>query len=227
MPAETILEGQAERDAKAVERLVLFTDAVVAIIITLMVLEVKPPALPHHATDRQLLDELAHSWPKFLAVLVSFLVIGLFWTMHHRHFNWVRRVTGRVVWLNLLYLLALATIPYATAVLAEHPGRTGTILYASTLAVVSCISALLWWALSRDPDIVPHEPARHAMQVGTATSLAAAAIFASSIGIAMIGTTLARCFWILVLFSHLLVHRIDRRRASKPTPATPGPKPDA
>jgi hypothetical protein len=42
----------------------------------------------------------------------------------------------------------------------------------------------------------------------------------------MIGTTLARCFWILVLFSHLLVHRIDRRRAGKPTPATPGPKPD-
>jgi uncharacterized membrane protein len=70
-------------------------------------------------------------------------VIGLFWTMHHRHFNWVRRVTGRVVWLNLLYLLALATIPYATAVLAVHPGRTGTILYASTLAVVSCISALV------------------------------------------------------------------------------------
>ena len=64
------------------------------------------------------------------------------------------------------------------------------------------------------------------MQVGTATSLAAAAVFASSIGIAMIGTTLARCFWILVLFSHLLVHRIDRRRAGKPTPATPGPKPD-
>jgi len=73
-----------ELDARAVERLVFFSDAVIAIIITLMVLKVRLPQLPEHAGDAALRSALAALGPKYHAVLLSFCVIGLFWMVHHR-----------------------------------------------------------------------------------------------------------------------------------------------
>jgi uncharacterized membrane protein len=80
---------ESKLDDRAVDRLVFFSDAVIAIIITLMVLEVRLPALPEHTSDAEVLRALVALWPKYLAVALSFLVIGLFWTLHHRRFNWV------------------------------------------------------------------------------------------------------------------------------------------
>ena len=108
MAAETsgTLEHSSEFDIKSVDRLVFFSDAVIAIIITLMVLEVRLPRCPQHASQEQVLEALVAPVAKYLAVVLSFLVIGLFWTLHHRRFNWVRHVDGQLVWINLLFLLA-------------------------------------------------------------------------------------------------------------------------
>jgi len=111
---------ERELDARAVDRLVFFSDAVIAIIITLMVLEVRLPVLPEHVGEAEVLRAILALWPKYLAVVLSYLVIGLFWTLHHRRFNWVRRVDATLVWLNLLYLLAIACVPFATSLTAEH-----------------------------------------------------------------------------------------------------------
>jgi uncharacterized membrane protein len=92
---------ERDLDARAVDRLVFFADAVIAIIITLMVLEVRLPTLAEHASEAEVLRALIALWPKYLAVVLSFLVIGLFWTLHHRRFNRVRRVDSALVWLDL------------------------------------------------------------------------------------------------------------------------------
>ena len=84
---------EEERQRGAVERLALFTDAVVAIVITLMVLEVKPP---HIRAEGELLPALRGLWHEYLAVAISFLVIGLFWTRHHALFQWVKRHDARL-----------------------------------------------------------------------------------------------------------------------------------
>jgi uncharacterized membrane protein len=104
---------------------------------------VRLPPLPEHTSDAEVLRALLALWPKYLAVVLSFLVIGLFWTLHHRRFNWVRRVDAPLVWLNLLFLLAMACVPFATALTAEHPGRTSTIVYAGVLGVASLITSVL------------------------------------------------------------------------------------
>jgi uncharacterized membrane protein len=190
--------SEVERDRKRVERLVLFTDAVVAIIITLMVLEVKMPTLPHHASDAQLTQALSDLWPKYLAVFLSFMVVGQFWSMHHRRFAWVPHVTAPVVWLNLLFLLFLATIPFVTAILAEQTGRLSTMLYAADLAIVSLIVLVLWWVLGRDARIKEDPTAR---------------LFLVSIGIATMNPTLARYSWALVFFANVLVRWLHRRKS--------------
>lgn len=199
---------ESKLDDRAVDRLVFFSDAVIAIIITLMVLEVRLPALPEHGSDAQVLRALLALWPKYLAVVLSFLVIGLFWTLHHRRFNWVRRVDGALVWLDLVYLLVLACVPFATSLTSEHPGRTSTIVYAGVLGLASLISGVLWWHVGRRPEIMANAGAYREMRLATLMSLVSAGVFGVSIIVAFLSADLAKYFWVLVFLANRVAHQV-------------------
>src|SRR5689334_3106587 len=87
------------------DRMIFFSDAVFAIAITILVLEIKIPQIPHDQVTNQLLTQsLADLLPKFAGFIVSFFIIGLFWTIHHRLFGYVIDYDNRLIWLNLFYL---------------------------------------------------------------------------------------------------------------------------
>ena len=86
------------------ERLILFSDAVFAIAITLLVIEIKIPEIHENVSDQALLNSLGHLIPKFIGFIISFLLIGLYWTVHHRMFGFVVNYTPRLLWLNLFFL---------------------------------------------------------------------------------------------------------------------------
>ena len=75
----------------------------------------------------------------------------------------MRRVDATLAWLNLLYLLAIACVPFATSLTAEHPGRTSTIVYAGVLGLATLISALLWRHVGRRPEIMASAAASREM----------------------------------------------------------------
>src|SRR5215204_5839473 len=79
------------------ERLILFSDAVFAIAITLLVIEIKIPEVHENVSDKVLLHELKHLVPKFIGFLISFMLIGLYWTIHHRMFGFVTNYNKRLV----------------------------------------------------------------------------------------------------------------------------------
>lgn len=130
------------------ERLILFSDAVFAIAITLLVIEIKIPEIPHdQVTDGSLLQALAHLIPKFIGFLISFLLIGQYWIVHHRLFGYVISFTGRLIWLNILFLLAVALMPFSTGFYSEYV-MTGTItpviFYTSNIAFLGIINFSMW-----------------------------------------------------------------------------------
>lgn len=136
------------------ERLILFSDAVFAIAITLLVIEIKIPELPHDTvTDNDLLRALAHLIPKFIGFLISFLLIGQYWIVHHRMFGYVTSFTGRLVWLNILFLLAVALMPFSTGFYSEYvltKTMTPVIFYTSNIAFLGIINFCMWRYIS-DP----------------------------------------------------------------------------
>jgi len=96
-------------------RMEAFTDGVIAVIITIMVLELK---LPHEATWRALLANL----PVFLSYVLSFVYVGIYWNNHHHMLQMVTHVSGRVLWANLFFLFWLSLFPFTTSWLNEsHP----------------------------------------------------------------------------------------------------------
>ena len=127
------------------ERLVFFSDAVFAIAITILVLDIRLPAGEEALTDAELLAQLLGIWHKYLAYIISFLVIGSFWISHHRKFRYNRHYDSNLRFLNLLLLMAIAFIPFPSSVISEHGYRTATIFYALTIIVAGSMSVALWW----------------------------------------------------------------------------------
>jgi uncharacterized membrane protein len=117
-------------------RLEAFTDGVVAVIITIMVLELKPP---HDATWEGLMQN-SHV---FLSYVLSFVYVGIYWNNHHHMLNVVKHVDGKVMWANLFFLFWLSLFPFTTAWINEAepvPAPVPTAVY----GVVLLMTALAW-----------------------------------------------------------------------------------
>ena len=118
-------------------RLEAFSDGVIAIIITIMVLELKVP----HGSE---LAKLAPLIPVFLCYLLSFVYIGIYWNNHHHLFQLTEQVTGGVLWANLHLLFWLSVLPFSTGWMGEnHFERWPTILYGLNLL----LCAIAWYIL--------------------------------------------------------------------------------
>jgi uncharacterized membrane protein len=104
----------------ALERMVFFSDAVFAIAITLLVIELHAPALPRDSSDLAHLQALASLTPNFVGFAVSFAVIGTFWMGHHRAFGLAAHYSPRVLGWNLSLLCLIAFMPFVTAYLSSN-----------------------------------------------------------------------------------------------------------
>jgi uncharacterized membrane protein len=120
-------------------RLEAFSDGVIAVIITIMVLEMKVP----HGAD---LAALAPLWPVFLSYVLSFVFVGIYWNNHHHMLHVTERVNGAILWANLHLLFWLSLIPFVTGWMGENNfAPAPTALY----GVVLLAAAIAYWILQR------------------------------------------------------------------------------
>jgi uncharacterized membrane protein len=119
------------------DRLVAFTDGVIAVIITIMVLEMKAP---HDAS----LSALAGTVPVFLSYILSFVYVAIYWSNHHHFFHLVHRVNGGLLWANLHLLFWLSLVPFTTSWLGEHhDAAIPTAVYGISLL----LPAVAWYVM--------------------------------------------------------------------------------
>jgi uncharacterized membrane protein len=126
------------------ERLVFFSDAVFAIAVTLLVLEIRPPE-----DTRHLLQGLAALWPSYLSYAITFLLIGQVWANHHVMFDHIRVADRAVLFLNTLLLMDIAFLPFAASVLAAalrtgHGQRTAVVFHGTTFLLAAVLFNVIW-----------------------------------------------------------------------------------
>src|SRR5476649_1663109 len=125
-------------------RLAAFSDGVIAIIITIMVLELK---VPHRADG---LSDLKELLPVFLSYVLSFIYVGIYWNNHHHMFQSTERVTGGILWANLHLLFWLSLFPFTTAwVGANHLAPAPTAVYGFVLLMAGVAYYILERAIIR------------------------------------------------------------------------------
>lgn len=136
-------KAQHNRDAFQLERLILFTDAVFAIAITLLVIELKVPELEHR-TEHEALNGFLRLMPKLIGFFISFFIIAIYWVAHHRIFRFVRHLDTRLIWLNMVFLLCIVLMPFTTAYQSEYGMlRTPWIIYSINIIATGLMQARL------------------------------------------------------------------------------------
>jgi uncharacterized membrane protein len=181
------------------ERLVFFSDAVFAIAITLLALEIRLPEVGNKMDNAGLQAALLGNWHQYLAYAISFLVIGSFWSAHHRKFRLIRRFDRWLILMNLLFLMSIAFIPFSSSVISEYSNRTGTIFYALTMALVGICLAAEWGYAAHHHRLIDSSLDARQVRRQLIAPLLTSAIFLLSIGLAFLHEDLAKFSWLLIL----------------------------
>jgi TMEM175 potassium channel family protein len=187
----------AHRETFKAERMIMFSDAVMAVAITLLVLDLK---LPEGVSDAQLGGALQSSLHGIGVYVLSFIVVGMFWMGHHEQYSYIRRVDVPLMWINMVYLMTIGLIPFVTSLLSDHGTALSTCLYAGVLVATSLLSTLSWWYAARDPQLMPADVPESVRREGLLSTLLTAAVFALSIVIALVWSPVAgQLSWLLLI----------------------------
>lgn len=185
-------------DETGLERLIFFSDAVFAIAITLLALEIRLPELPEHVSNAELLAALGSIWPKYLSFVISFLVIGSYWIVHHRIFRNVRRYDGRLMLLNLLLLMAVSFVPFPTALLGEHNNLVSAVFYALAMTLVGFLTVMIFAYISAGGRLLEQPLTPLIFRQRLLRMLIAPLVFLFSIGVAFWDPNWAQYSWLLI-----------------------------
>jgi uncharacterized membrane protein len=181
-----------------VDRIVAFSDAVFAVVLTLLVLPIATGV--HLPAGGSLSSEVWALRPRILAFAISFLVAGQFWIAHHRMFEHIRRSDTTMTWLNLVVLLTMTWLPFPSAVLGLRAGdddHFAVVFFAVSLAATSLALTVLWWHALRAGLVDERDDA--AVARSTARSLTTLGTFLAGIGLAFFGLVPALLAWLVLL----------------------------
>ncbi len=185
------------------ERLVFFSDAVIAIAITLLALEIRLPEAAG-AEGISLGQRLLLMWPRYFGYFVSFWVIALYWVAHHRCFRHIAQYDRRLIYLNFLFLMFVAFMPFPTSLLFTHPTEAISVaLYAGTAAGMGFSLALLWLYASRRNFLTPRLPEAVGYYIRLYLLLPPL-VFAISAGVAFLSPAIGMYLWFLLIPIYVL-----------------------
>lgn len=179
--------------------MILFSDAVFAIAITLLVIELRVPELKDRVSEGAVLNEVGKLMPKFIGFLFSFFLIGLYWTVHHRLFGYLVDYTRKLLWLNLGFLFFIVLMPFSTSFYSDYSKPetikliTPLAFYVGNLWCIGIMNFLLWGYISNPKNKIAHGiPGGHFIQLAKVRSLMVPFVFAWTIPAALFYPGLAR-----------------------------------
>ena len=164
------------------ERVLFLSDGVVAIIMTLLVLEIHVPELHNGQTLVQALESIR---PSFVAFLISFVVVAIAWAGHRDLFTVIRRTDRALVWLNLIYLFPLCLVPFGAALIARYPSEAVSLrLYGFLLVLIAATRIAIWVYATGQSHLLYERPDTRFRRAGVLVVIAPTAAYAVAIVIA-------------------------------------------
>jgi uncharacterized membrane protein len=188
------------------DRIVNLSDRVFAIAITLLVLDIRVPAISENLVSSQLPGALLSLWPKYPGYMLSFVGISAFWLIHHSIFRPIRSYDRILLYLNFLFLMVVAFVPFPTSLLGEYGDHQLPVaIYAATLAVGRLLLTAIHWYSTRNDRLLdePQDPAT--VRFFLIRGLTIPTIFLLSIVIAFFSVSVAIWTWLVMLAVDTLV----------------------
>jgi uncharacterized membrane protein len=186
------------------------TDGVIAIVLTILVLELQVP----ENLGGQSLEESFHELrPTLVAWIISFLITGMYWVAHRDLFSRVMIVNRDVVWLNLLCLLTVSLIPFAASVLGRFDEEPIALrLYGAVMIVATVMRLLLYWYVVRRPELLWPDERAEKVGIGLGITAGPLIVYAAAMVVADFSTTLSVILYLAVPVLYFLVVTALRAR---------------
>lgn len=194
-------------------RTLALSDGIFAIAMTLVAFQIQAPNLQGGAIHH-LAHALAHLAPDYYVFALTFFVIGAFWMGHHRLFRQLRRADERLMSINLVFLAAIALLPFPSAVLGRYGGEaSAVILYALNMMAVGVLLGILTLVAQRRRLLAPSmTPAGVRRAVWRSASLVA--VFGASIPVALVDANVAPFIWLAIVPARVISRAAEARRPS-------------
>jgi uncharacterized membrane protein len=207
-----MIGGRGAEAGRELDRIVNFSDAVFAIVITLLVLDIQVPDIPEGLISQELPSRILDLGPRFLSYVISFLVIAIYWQVHHRVFRPIRRYDRTLVWLNFLFLMSISFLPFPTSLLGEYgEEQLSVVVYAANVSIASLLLVSISWYATAERRLVVPELDDEAEKIRRAQGLAVPIVFLLSIGISFFSPRAAMYSWLLLFVIDPIIRRTMSR----------------
>jgi len=187
------------------DRLVFFSDAVIAISITLLGLRLTVPL----GDNKDLIHALYEMWPRFEFYLISFVMIGLYWHLHHRLFKIIIKHDTTLILLNFLWLICVTILPFSTDLLGRYNlSHTATVIYMLNLIAIGVAKLSIWLYATHNHRLISKRLSAKSIRYGTIRALIPIFVFASAIAVSFIHVVISKYALILVFIIPPFVHNL-------------------
>lgn len=198
---------QAESNQMPTTRIEALSDGVFAIVITLLVLELRVPEIPEALVSKQLLPSLLEMLPKLVSYIASFLTVGVYWVAHHNIFHLVRRSDHVLKWLNLLFLMCISFVPFPTALLGEYPKeQLAIVLYGCSFFITGITFNLNWWYMIQHHRLVDKNLSPRLIRTVTTDYIIGICSYLVPVFLAFFNTRLSLAFYALIPVVYIVLN---------------------
>ncbi len=201
-------------NALSPHRVEALTDGVFAIVMTLLVLELSVPVIVESSVHAELGKRLLDMWPKFLTYVVTFLMLGLQWFHHHRQFSKIKQADSILVWINIIYLLFVAILPFSTSILGEYiEEKIPVFIYGGNFIACWIFRYILWSYATGNKQLIDRNIDLHEVKTLKIIYLIGIFVFMIGMGIAFLNT-IASIFIFTLMLIFLIVSSMIYYRVS-------------
>jgi len=181
-----------------------FSNGLFAFAITLLILDIR---LPADTTEANLGSALLSMWPYYVAFVISFAVIGLFWTAFIRLFKEIIRSDRTFIWLLLVYLLFIVVIPFSTSLLSLHLTRVSAVVYAALMACAGYAQNIVRIYASRNHRLISEQHDPQSIRRSIRLGMLMPVWFTASAGLAILSPLAAQISWGVFLIGYSMLWR--------------------
>jgi uncharacterized membrane protein len=202
-------------DERGTSRLEAFSDGVIAVAITLLILDVHVPDV-----KTGLLGTLGAQWPAYVGYVTSFLLIGIYWANHHNMFKYIKRTDHFLLLINMLFLMCIVSIPFVTSLLTKYvqniaEKHNAAFIYSGILLLTGILFNLIWWYAASNRHLLREDLTAHTLRHLTRTYLTGIPIYLLSLLISLVSVEASIILYILVaLFYSLPVAHLRFRKGN-------------
>jgi len=193
-------------------RIEALIDAIFGIVMTILVLEIPVPELDH-PTALDITRALFHLWPRFLGYFASFIMLAMFWVAQHEQFHFVKHVDQAFLWMTMLFLMLIATVPFSTTLIGRYLDQQAiVVLYGAHLLAISLVHYATWRHVISNRRLVEPDTELEDVNIHIHRSLTTSAVYSVAIGLSFFSNILSVVVYILMPIAYGMLPSIYAKR---------------